>query len=49
MEILVDSDAPCDYDRDWFREGNMPVRSFNIVTDKAHVRLIERGALKFGW
>jgi hypothetical protein len=27
----------------------MPVRSFNVVTENAHVRLIERGALKVVW
>ena len=30
MEILVDSFTPDDYDRDWFREGNMPVRSSTL-------------------
>jgi len=48
MEILVDSYAPGDYDRDWFREGNMPVRRINVVTEIAHVRRIERGVLKVG-
>ena len=34
--------------RDWFREANMSVRSINVVTENAHVRRIERGALKVG-
>ena len=34
--------------RDWFGEHNMPERSMNVVTENAHVRRIERGALKVG-
>lgn len=33
LEILADSYAPGDYDRDWFREYNMPVSSIDVVTE----------------
>jgi hypothetical protein len=46
MEIPGDSYARGDYDRKRFREGNMPARRINVVTEIAHVRRIERGALK---